>query len=325
MRVTILATGGTIASLEGSDGRWIASATADQLVAGVPGLGDIAQLSVEAMDKVNGWNITPARMVQVANRARVLLEADTADGIVVTHGTDTIEETLYMVELLSGQATGHGPIVFACAMRAGSEPSPDGPRNLLNAVRIAADRNSRNRGAVLTVNDQIHHAAWVAKLHTTNVETFTSVVGGPLGHLTDDGPFYTLDSPTSPKGCGIAGPVPLVKAYTGMGRDIIDWHLDRGPSGLVIEGSGAGNLPGSIEPAVAQAVEAGIPVVVTSRCPFGIPASRYGGPGGGAALDALGVLRAGHLNAPKARIALMVGIHATDGMDELRTWLGHVR
>jgi L-asparaginase len=324
MRVTILATGGTIASLEGPDGRWVPSATADELVDGIPGLGDLAQLTVEPMDQVSGWNITPERMVEVAVRARDLLESGNCDGVVVTHGTDTTEETLYMVELLAAAATRRGPIVFACAMRAGSEPSPDGPRNLLNAVRIAADPGSRCRGVLLSVNDQIHHSSWVTKLNTTNIETFVSVVGGPVGYIAADGPKYLIGSPKSPSGHGITGPVPLVKAFTGMDADIIDWHLGRGLAGLVIEGSGAGNLPGSVVPGVARALDAGVPVVVTSRCPFGLPISPYGGPGGGAALDAMGVLRAAHLNGPKARIALMVALNSADNLDDIRVWFSHV-
>ena len=319
--VTLLATGGTIACRHGPDGRLVPGFTPEELVASVPGLEDIASVSVESLQKVSGFDMGPDRMAAVALRARELLLGGGVDGVVVTHGTDTVEETMYMCEMLAGEATARGSIVFACAMRAPSEPSADGPRNLLNAVRIASSSTARGRGVLLSVNDRIHCAAWVSKLNTLHVETFESVKGGPVGSIQADQPVFLLDSPGSPRGDGIRGKVPLVKAYTGMQTDVFDWHLARGVDGLVVEGTGAGNVPSSIAPAVERLLEADIPVIVTSRCPYGLPRSPYGGPGGCASLDDLGVLRAGHLNGPKARLAMMVGLHDTSTTAELRTWL----
>ena len=320
-RIVLLATGGTIACRSGPDGRLVPSLTPEELVASVPGLEDVAAISVESQHLVSGFDMGPERMIQVALRARALLLGGEADGVVVTHGTDTIEETMYMCELIAGEPTGRGPIVFACAMRAASELSPDGPRNLFNAVRIAASAAASGRGVLLSVNDRIHCAAWVSKLNTVHVETFASVKGGPVGSMQADGPAFLLDSPRSPRGTGIRGEVPLVKAYTGMQADVLDWHLERGIDGLVVEGTGAGNVPSSVAPGIGRLLDADVPVIVTSRCPYGLPESPYGGPGGGASLDDLDVLRAGHLNGPKARLALMVGLHETTTVAELRAWL----
>ncbi len=320
-RVALLATGGTIACIAGPDGRMVPGLTPEELVASVPALEEIASIRTETLRNVSGFDMGPDRMVEVARRAQKLLLAGTVDGVVVTHGTDTTEETMYMCEMLVGEVTVRGPIVFACAMRASTESGADGPRNLLNAVRVASSAAARGRGVLLTVNDRIHCASWVSKLNTLHVETFQSVRGGPVGSMQAGEPVFVLDSPSSPRGRGIRGTVPLVKAYTGMQTDVFDWHLDRGVDGLVVEGTGAGNVPSTAAPGIARLLDAGLPVIVTSRCPYGLPESPYGGAGGGASLDDLGVLRAGHLNGPKARLALMVGLHETTTITELRTWL----
>jgi len=322
MKIVVLATGGTIASVRGADGMWVPTASADSLLAGLPQVASLdVDVQVESLDQVNGWNITPSRMVEVGLRAQRLLATGAADGIVVTHGTDTIEETMLMCQLIAGSATANGPVVFGCAMRAGSEVGADGPRNLLNALRLAASPDACDRGVLLTVNDQIHHALWATKLHTTNVETFESVEGGPVGFMDGDAARFVLKSPSTPSGSGIAANVPLVKAFSGMDGDIVDWYLDGGAEALVIEGTGAGNVPGAIEPGIVRAVGSGIPVVIASRCPYGRPYSGYGGPGGGARLDEIGVLHAAHLNGPKARIATLVGLHETGSVEEFDDWL----
>ena len=323
-RVGLLATGGTIACVTGEDGRMVPGLTAEELVASVPELEGVASIRTETRRNVSGFDMGPERMVEVARRARELLLTGEVDGIVVTHGTDTIEETMYVCEMLAGEVTDRGPIVFACAMRASSESGADGPRNLLNAARIAVSPEARGRGVLLSVNDRIHCASWVSKLNTLHVETFQSVRGGPVGSMQAGEPVFLLDSPASPRGTGIRGRVPLVKAYTGMQADVFDWHLDRGVDGLVVEGTGAGNVPSAAAPGIERLLGAGIPVIVTSRCPYGPCESPYGGAGGGASLDYLGVLRAGHLNGPKARLALLVGLHETSTAAQLRAWLSDV-
>ena len=320
-RVTLLATGGTIACRPGPDGRMVPALTPQELIDSVPAVAEVASVSVESQLQVSGFGVAPAHMAAVAGRARELLLGAEADGVVVTHGTDTVEETMYVCELLAGDVTDRGAIVFACAMRAATEPSADGPRNLLNAVRIAASAAARGRGVLLSANDRIHCASWVTKLNTLHVETFESPAGGPVGSMHGPEPVFTLDSPPSPRGSGMRGEVPLVKAYTGMAPDVFDWHRAAGVDAVVVEGTGAGNLPSSAVPGIERLLQADIPVIVTSRCPYGLPRSPYGGAGGGAALDDMGVLRAGHLNGPKARLATMVALHETTSPAELQGWL----
>lgn len=323
MTVRLLATGGTIASrLDPDTGAVVPAVSPADLVAAVPGIEELGPIEVEEIDRVNGWNVTPEVMQRVAERARVALEDDGVDGVVVTHGTDTTEETLYLVELLAGDATRHGGIVFACAMRSAGEVGADGPRNLLGAVTTAVDPQARDRGALLCVNDELHCARWATKTDTTNVSTFRSPPAGPVGRIVAGQPRFDLPSPQRPpRGAAIDPHVALVKAYTGMDDALVRWLVDdQQVHGLVVEGTGAGNLPGPLVPGIAHALDRGIPVVVASRCWTGKPQPIYGGPGGGVTLAEMGVIRSNGLNGPKARLALMVALGRTTDREALAAW-----
>lgn len=325
MTLRLLTTGGTIASRVDARGAAVPALGPDDLIAAVPGLEELGPIASEEIDHVNGWNITPATMVRVAERARAALRAGGVDGVVVTHGTDTIEETLYLVDLLAGEETARGAITFACALRNASELGADGPRNLLDAARVAADPAARGRGALLVANDEIHAARWVTKTDTTNVATFRSPPAGPVGGMERGRPRFTLDSPPRPPhGADVDLDVALVKAYSGMDDALLRWLVDRGASGLVIEGTGAGHVPRDAVPGIEHALGRGVPVVLASRCWTGRTVPVYGGPGGGITLDELGVIRSGGLNGPKARLALMVALGLTRDLDGVREWFDGV-
>lgn len=323
MTLRLLATGGTIASRQDPDtGAVVPAVSAEDLIAAVPGLEDHGGIEVEEIDQVNGWNITPEVMRRVAERARAALVEDGVDGVVVTHGTDTTEETAYLVELLAGDATAHGGIVFACAMRSAGEIGADGPRNLANAAVVARHADARGRGALVCVNDELHAARWVTKTDTTNVSTFRSAPGGPVGRIVAGEPRFDLAPPARPpRGDDLDQEVALVKAYSGMDDALLRWLVDeRAVHGLVIEGTGAGNLPGAMVPGIDHAVARGVAVVLASRCWTGKPQPIYGGPGGGVTLAEHGVIRSNGLNGPKARLALMVALGRTRDRDALAAW-----
>jgi L-asparaginase len=320
----LLATGGTIASRVDETGAAVPTVAAADLVAATPGLDALGPIEVEEIDRVNGWNVTPATMLRVAERARVALCEEGAAGVVVTHGTDTIEETLYLVDLLAGDATDRGPIVFGCAMRNASQLGADGPRNLLHAALVARDPAARGRGALLSINDEVHAARWATKTDTLNVATFRSPEAGPVGRIEDGRLRFGLPSPPRPPhGERVETDVALVKVYTGMDAEPLRWYLDRGVKGLVVEGTGAGHVPGPVADGIAEAIGRGVPVVLTSRCWTGRTAATYGGPGGGVTLEGLGVLRANGLNSQKARLALMVALGVTTDPHGLRDWFAH--
>ena len=307
MTVRILTTGGTIASLPHPDtGAKRPALSGGELVASVPGLEDVARVEVEEIVSVTSWNLTPADMLAVARRASAALAEPDIDGVVVTHGTDTLEETAFLVDLT---LRSERPVAVVGAMRSADEPSADGPRNLLNAVRVAAAPEAHGIGAVVTMGDEIHAARWVRKLDSGLASAFGSPRRGALGRITPsslDLPWvpprgFTADLPEE-----LAHEVPVVNGYPGMDAAVIDAVVEAsGAAGLVVEGTGSGNLPGGAVPGIRRAVERGLPVIAATRVPGGAGRSNYGSPGGGAELRELGVVGAGPLSAGKARLLLM--------------------
>jgi L-asparaginase len=265
------------------------------------------------LDRVNGWNVTPAKMLEVAQRLNERLAAPEVRGAVVTHGTDTVEETAFLCDLLVG---GDKPVAFAAAMRSGAEPAADGPRNLICAARVAAAEEAAGLGAVLVMNDEVHAARWAVKTDSHRVSAFSSPEHGPVAHVTPE----RLAIGAAPPRFAMAPPerlgheVAVVKTFTGMGDGLIDAVLaDSGAAGLVLEGTGAGNVPGAATAAVARAAERGLPVVIATRTATGGTVPIYGGPGGGVTLRELGVAGAGGLTAAKARLLLMVTLESAAG------------
>ena len=308
MSVRILTTGGTIASLpDPESGAKRPAVSGEQLVAGVPGLDRVADVQVEEVASLSSWNLTPAHMLAVARSAGEALAEPDVDGVVVTHGTDTLEETAFLTDLT---LRSDGPAVFVGAMRSPDELSADGPRNLLNAVRVASAPEARGAGAVVAMSDEIHAARWVRKLDSGLVSAFRSPRRGPLGRVTPK----SLELPwLPPRGFTIDPPVEfshgvaLVSAYPGMDAAVIDAAVEAaGAAGVVVEGTGSGNVPGSAVAGIRSTLDRGLPVVVATRVPGGATPSGYGSPGGGAELRGLGAVGAGPLSAGKARLLLMV-------------------
>lgn len=290
----LIATGGTIASLADPEtGAVRPAVSAEDLVATVPGLGPV---EVEEVAHVNGWNVTPATMLEVARRAAV------GGPVVVTHGTDTIEETAFFCDL-----TVESDVVFAGAMRNGSEVSADGPRNLLAAAQVADA--APGLGTVLVLNDEVHAARWARKQDSSRAGALVSPGHGPVGIAVPGSVRIALPPPRRfllplPD---VLPPVPVVQTYTGIEEGLIEAVLDAtGAAGLVLEGTGLGNVPGSAVRGIEAAVARGLPVVNATRVPTGGVHAIYGGPGGVVTLRELGVVGAGGLSAAKARLLLML-------------------
>jgi L-asparaginase len=291
--IRVVATGGTIASLADPEtGAVRPAVSAADLVATVPGLGPV---DVEEVAHVNGWNVTPETMLEVARRAG-------GGGVVVTHGTDTVEETAFLCDV-----TVESDVVFAAAMRSGGEIAADGPRNLLCATQVA--EAAPGLGTVLVLNDEIHAARWARKQDSSRVSAIVSPGHGPIGIAVPGSVRVTVRPPGRflvPLPDALP-PVPVLQTYTGIEEGLIETVLDTtGAAGLVLEGTGLGNVPGSCERGVAAAIDRGLPVVVATRVPTGGTGAVYGGPGGGVTLRDLGVLAAGSLSAAKARLLLML-------------------
>jgi L-asparaginase len=288
--VRILTTGGTIASLPDPDtGAKRPALSGEELVASVPGLDKVAIVEVAEIVSVTSWNLTPGDMLAVARRASEALAEPDVDGVVVTprdrHARgDRVPRRPH--------ASLGSPGGRRRAMRSVDELSADGPRNLLNAVRVAAAPEARGVGAVVVMGDEIHAARWVRKLDSGLTSAFGSPRRGPIGRVTPgslDLPWvpprgFTADLPEA-----LTHEVPIVSGYPGMDAAVIDAVVEAGDAaGLVVEGTGSGNVPGGAVPGIRRAVERGLPVVAATRVPGGAGRSGYGSPGGGAELRGLG-------------------------------------
>jgi L-asparaginase len=327
-RIVLVATGGTIASRPAADGAVTTALSGSELLASVTGV-ETEDVDVVDLACAHSWNHEPAFMAEVAATCHRLLTGGEASGVVVTHGTDTLEETAWLTEVLAGSATRHGPIVFTAAMRNAADLSADGPANLRDALTVARDPDAAGRGVLLCVNGDLHHARWLLKTDAHALDTFRSPAAGPVGRIEVGRVTFTVAPPPAPPPAP-AGPGPedrliepevaLVKAYGGIAPDVVDFFVDRGTRGLVVEGTGAGNVYGSLVDGITRSIAAGLPVVVTSRCLTGAVLPIYGGDGGGARLAEIGVIPGGDLGSVKARLALMVALARRPDVDAVRVW-----
>ncbi|WP_311431935.1 asparaginase [Facklamia hominis] len=238
-------------------------------------------------------------------------KAKSYDGIVITHGTDTLEETAYFLELTLDLPI---PIVVTGAMRSSNEIGSDGLANLRSAIFTAREGHSAQKGVLVVMNEEIHTATYVTKTHTTNLATFQTPTFGPIGILYKNQVTYfqELIRHEHYHLTAISQDVALLKVYAGMKADLFEAVLDHGYQGLVIEALGAGNLPPQIVPILEQFMEAQIPVVLVSRAFNGVTEDIYDYPGGGKRLSQMGVIFTQGLSGIKARIKLAVLLNAEE-------------
>jgi L-asparaginase len=311
MTVAVISTGGTIASTEDSGGDASPELTGEDLVAAVPDLE--TDLVTEDFANVPSPHFTVGQMHDLAGVVAGYDRDDDVEGIVVTQGTDILEESAYFVDLCYG---GETPVVFTGAMRNPSLASPDGPANLLTAVRTAESEGARGRGALVAFNDRIHAASTVTKVHSMNPDTFRSPEFGPLGVRDEDRIVWRTDrdrTPTlSPDSDALTNGVAALTATA-------DMHPDQIPdpeafAAVCLAATGAGHIPPGIIPRLESLVEADVPLVAASRCPEGrLARSTYDFPGSEATLRELGAYYS-ERNLQKARIATVVGL-AADALD----------
>lgn len=276
----------------------------------IESLSSIASVIVDDYLNIPSPHMTPSLMVDLAERLKERVKEDDLEGIVVTHGTDTLEETAYLLDLLLDWNI---PVVVTGAMRSSNELGADGPHNLIASVRVAASGDACGKGVLVVLNDEIHTAKNVTKTHSSNIATFQSPQYGPIGIVTKRGVFFhhTLSKRESHPVKKITKKVALLKMYTGMDQSIIEAVGNTGIDGLVIEAFGQGNVPPSIMPALQHLIERNIPVVLVSRCFNGVVQDVYAYEGGGRTLKDLGVIFTNGLNGQKARLKLMVVLEQT--------------
>jgi L-asparaginase len=305
-KVVLISTGGTIASrFDANSGRTVASQRGEDLLAQVPGLAAVAELEIDDFATVSSFDMSTALAFSLSRRINQQLARAEVAGVVVTHGTDTMEESCYLADL---RLRSDKPAVFTGAQRAHDDPNPDGPKNLLSAVRTAAASAARGLGAVICFADQIHAARDVTKVSASALATFQSYDKGALGEV-DGGRVLIHRRPALRRTFAVDQmpelQVVLLRLTLGFDVRLVEAALALAPDGLVIEAFGRGNGPAALVPLVRRAVETGVPVIVTSRCPTGRVEPIYG-KGGGKDLADAGAIFAGDLKGPKARLLLMV-------------------
>jgi L-asparaginase len=305
-KVVLLATGGTIASrYDPRLGRTVASQRAEDLLEMLPQAADVAELEIDNVATIPSFDMSVQFAFGLAQRVNDVLARQEVAGVVVTHGTDTMEETSYLADLVSRSEK---PAVFTGAQRAHDDPHPDGPPNLLNALRVAASPLARGQGAMVCFNGTIHAARDVTKVHASALETFQSYERGALGEV-DGAKVVIHRRPMLRRSFAIdrlEDRVELFRLSLGVDLRALEAAIERGLAGLVIEAFGRGNGPTALTPLVRRAVREGIAVLVTSRCAVGRVEPIYGGGGGGRDLADAGAIFAGDLKGPKARLLLMV-------------------
>jgi L-asparaginase len=310
-RVIILATGGTIAGSAASAtqaGYTSGRVSVDAMLDAIPQLAGIAHVSGEQVANVGSQDMTVAIMIDLARRIGRLLDDDAISGVVVTHGTDTMEETAYFLNLT---VKSKKPVVMTGAMRSFTAVSADGPLNLFNAVAVAADPQAAGRGVLVVMNDRIHGAHSLTKSNTTSVETFISPINGLIGTVNYGQteyfrrPFrrHTLTSEFSLTGVTAVPRVDIMYACIDMPADLIDCSVKHGARGIVIAGDGNGNMNAATIDRAARAAKKGTVIVRSSRVPTGKVGRNVEIDD-----DGLRFIASDELNPAKARILLMLAL-----------------
>ncbi|WP_062104788.1 asparaginase [Bacillus niameyensis] len=314
--ILVLHTGGTISMQENEQTGSVSPTIENPLLSYARQLDKLANLITKQPFHLPSPHITVSNMLEL----KILIEQETRkksiDGVVITHGTDTLEETAYFLDLTLQTDI---PIIVTGAMRSINEVGSDGLYNFISSVRVACTQEARGKGVLVVLNDEIHTAANVTKTHTSNVSTFQSPQYGPIGIVTKREIVFHHKSLFSEKYTlnNITKRVTLVKTYAGMEADLFDAIHDLQYDGVVIEALGQGNLPPYCMSGIKKIISSNIPIVLVSRCFNGIAQDVYDYDGGGRQLKEMGVIFCNGLNGQKARIKLLVALTHTNDFKQL--------
>ncbi len=318
--VRLLATGGTIAGAgQGTGPSYRAGVVPiGDILRAVPGLNDIANVSAEQIANVGSYDMDEAIWMKLLSRVQAAVSDSGIKGVVITHGTDTLEETAYFLSLVSPSAK---PIVLVGAIRPGTAVSADGPNNLLDAVRVASADQAQDRGVMVVMNDMIFDPASVTKVNIRNVSAFAAPSRGPVGHVLTDHPSFFANATLRDTAFAITSEslprIAIIYAYAGIQGDDIR-AAAKGAKGLVIAGVGAGMVSASARRAVQELTSKGFPVVRTAR--QGVGDVWINDPKMGEVSDkALGTIAGRELTPAKARILLMLALQTTRNRDDLQS------
>lgn len=317
-KILVVFTGGTFSmKIDDKTGGAVPHFSGNDLIKLMPEISRLAEISIFDFGKYPGPHMTPDLMLALSGEIKNQLVKKIFDGIVITHGTDTLEETAYLLDLTINTEI---PIVVTGSMKNSSEPDWDGPKNLSDSILTCLNPNCHNLGVLVCLNGEINAASEVTKTHTEDIETFRSLDFGNLGFV-EKGRVILNRLPRKIEHINtssINNKVDLIKCYAGMDDKFFKFSANSGINGLVVEAMGVGNVPPPAFEGIKYVIEKGIPVVLVSRCPAGETLDIYSYPGAGKWLKRIGVIFADYLNGQKARIKMMLALTVAKDINELK-------
>lgn len=317
-KVVVIFNGGTISmKVDEKIKAAVPNLTGEQIMSMVTGIEDYAQVESHTFSSLPSPHVTPDIMFELSKFVKSFLEREDVDGVVVTHGTDSLEETAYFLQLT---IKSEKPVVVTGSMRNSSELGYDGPANLAASICTATSKSARNRGVMVCLNNELNCASEVTKSHSMHLNTFQSPEFGPIGIVdSNEVRFYRKSlAKEYIETDKIENNVQLIKACAGMDGALIDFSVANGAKGIVVEAMGRGNLPPLMAASVKKAIEKGVIVVLVSRCYKGRVLDSYGYEGGGKQLRNMGVIFGDSMPGQKARIKLLLALGKTTNKDEIK-------
>ena len=316
-KIAIIFNGGTISmKIDEKIKAAVPSLSADEIMSMIPGVEDYAEIEAYTFSSMPSPHMTLETMLKLSKFTTELVERDDIDGVVITHGTDTLEETAYLLDLTVKTKK---PVVVTGAMRSGSELGYDGPFNLATSICTAISGEAVGRGVLVCFNGELNSASEVTKANSMALNAFRTPNFGPIGIVDNDNVIFYRDANHLEKYdvSKIEKQVALIKCVVDMDSSYIDYLIEKGYGGIVIEALGRGNVPPKMVEGIKKAIELEIPVVVVSRCFEGRVFESYGYEGGGKQLKNLGVIFGDTLPGQKARIKLILAINSGMNIHEV--------
>lgn len=318
-KIVVIFTGGTISMKIDKDIRAAVPALdGDDIMSYVTNIDDHADIVIDNYMSIPSPFISPDTMMELSLRIQKYLSQEDIDGVVVTHGTDTLEETAYFLDL---NIKSKKPVILVGAMRSISELGYDGPANLAAAIQTAISNDSYDKCVMVVMNGNINAANEVMKTHTMALDTFKSLEFGPLGIVDIDEVIFYRNSTHSESyipSNKVEKSVYLIKVCAGMDGELIEYFINKGAKGIIIEAFGRGNVPPMMVPSIKKALDQDIKVILVSRCPNGRVTDSYGYEGGSKSLRDLGVIFGRNLSGQKARIKLILGLGYRSDYDYIK-------
>ena len=316
-KIAIIFNGGTISmKIDEKIKAAVPSLSAEEIMSMIPGVEEYAEIEAYTFSSMPSPHMTLETMLKLSKFTTELVEREDIDGVVITHGTDTLEETAYLLDLTVRTKK---PVVVTGAMRSGSELGYDGPFNLATSICTAISDEAVGRGVLVCFNGELNSASEVTKANSMALNAFRTPNFGPIGIVDNDNVIFYRDANYLEKYdvSEIKKQVALIKCVVDMDSSYIDYLIEKGCGGIVIEALGRGNVPPKMVDGIKKATELNIPVVVVSRCFEGRVFESYGYEGGGKQLKDLGVIFGDTLPGQKARIKLILAINSGMNIHEI--------